>query len=154
MAIISKQQWPTANIVALGETQQGKSTLVKFLADLTSNKHALMSAIAVGANTTACTKESTLYTLDIEDRTFGLHAYGEGSPKSVDNCLAEAMQGKLNRFKGKPGMAEVKFFQNDEHKTFKSECKGTRMTVNLIDTPGLNDTESAQSPITDLLHLM
>ncbi|KNE60898.1 hypothetical protein AMAG_06659 [Allomyces macrogynus ATCC 38327] len=154
MAIISKPQWPIANVVALGETQEGKSTLVKFLADLTPNKDTLMSAIKVGNNTTACTEDSTLYTLNIEDRTFGLRAYGEGPPKSVDNCLAEAMQGKLHRFKGMAGMAEMKFFQHDDHEVSMSESNGTRMTVNLIDTPGLNDTRSAKTPMTDLLHLM
>ncbi|KAJ3364043.1 hypothetical protein GGF32_002817 [Allomyces javanicus] len=49
--------------------------------------------------------------------------------------------------------SQIKFFKNDDHELFDSGLGGIRMVLNMIDTPGLNDTESAHSPITDLLHL-
>ncbi|KAJ3368352.1 hypothetical protein GGF31_006443 [Allomyces arbusculus] len=205
------QQPSTANVAVLGETQQGKSTLIKYLMEIAANKDAVlaMRSLEVGDGNKSCTSKSTLFPLNIENRKFGLHAHGEDSAKPakpLDECLTKAMrkikfgarlQGLLSamlknlsskdgidedkdddgRLPADPNLdsnlldqdlvmnselaqlidamteAQIDFFSNRKHKLVSQVSPGTRIIINMIDTPGLNDTMSAKSPMRDMLHL-
>ena len=115
------------NVLIVGESQQGKSTLIKRLTKYAGTPN---NSIKIGTGNGACTKSVDVYTVTVAPKEYQL-VDGDGNP--IKDLGYEALRDLDDE---EASVVEIP----DE------DCSPT--TFNFVDTPGLNDSDGD-----DMMHM-
>ncbi|KAI9152412.1 hypothetical protein H9P43_009203 [Blastocladiella emersonii ATCC 22665] len=177
MTVYSANHTTDSTALVLGETQQGKTTLLNFLLDAAGASAGDFAKI--GNGTSSCTKECTTYScqpsnfsddatadlLDEETVAFGeeLEKFLQRRVPTLANKLTE-MVGKFTRGSGRYQSVEditrklTENFFTTKHTLYKLAKLRTLachrpQNLTIIESPGYNDSNGDVSPGIDLYHL-